>query len=461
MRETYDLVVIGGGPGGYPAAIRAAQLGLSVAVVEPGNFGGECTNYGCIPTKALISPVESYWRVKTLPFVKGEVEVDFEGLMKWARSIVERTRGGVLQLLKGYGVDVYESRGYFESSTSVKLEDGGLLRAERFVVATGTEPARIPGIEVDGEVVHDNRTILGLKRKPSTMLIIGGGYIGVEYANAFAKLGVKVHLVEMLPRLLPQMDEEVSRIVERRLKRLGVKVRTGARVESVETGEATARVKISGGEEVEADTVLVAVGRKPATRGLGLEKAGVKLDETGFIKVDERMETSNPRILASGDVSGPPLLAHKAFHQAVVAAENAAGLDTAYDPVAVPEVVFTDPEVVSVGLREGEARERGFKARAVKFPLGGFPRAAIEDSIDGFVKLVYDEDSKTLLGVQVVAPHASEIAAEIVYAMETGATIEDLALTIHPHPTISEALKEAAELALGKPIHYILRKRRG
>ncbi|MCE4613434.1 MAG: dihydrolipoyl dehydrogenase [Desulfurococcales archaeon] len=460
MRETYDLVVIGGGPGGYPAAIRAAQLGLSVAIVEPGNFGGECTNYGCIPSKALISPVESYWRVKNLPFMRGEVEVDFEGLMKWAKSIVSRTRSGVLQLLKGYGVDVYQTRGYFESSTTVRLGDGGTLRADKFVVATGTEPARIPGIEIDGAVVHDNRTILGLKKKPSTMLIIGGGYIGVEYANVFAKLGVEVHLVEMLPRLLPQMDQDVSRIIERRLRKLGVKVRTRARVESVELRESFAKARISGGEEVEADAVLVAVGRRPVTRDLGLEKAGVRLDGSGFIKVNEHMETSNPRILASGDVSGPPLLAHKAFHQAVVAAENAAGLDTAYEPMAVPEVVFTDPEVVSIGLKEEEARERGFKARAVRYPLGGSPRAAIEDSIDGFVKIVYDDDSKTLLGVQIVAPHASEIAAEAVYAIETGATLEDLALTIHPHPTISEALKEAAELALERPIHYVLRRKK-
>nr|MEB3859958.1 dihydrolipoyl dehydrogenase [Desulfurococcales archaeon] len=383
MREAYDLVVLGGGPGGYPAAIRASQLGLNVALVEPGNFGGECTNYGCIPSKALISPVESYWRVKSLPFFRGEVSVDFEGLMRWAESIVSRSRSGVLQLLKGNGVDVYQERGFFESSTSVRLEGGTVLRAERFIVATGTHPASIPGVKVDGHVVHDNRTILGLKRKPSRIVIIGGGYIGVEYASLFAKLGSEVHVVEMLPRLLPLMDEDISRVVERRLKRLGAGVITGTRVKSVTPGESTALVELTGGERLEADAVLVAVGRKPSTQGLGLENAGVRLDEAGFVKVDDQMRTSNPRIMASGDVAGPPLLAHKAFHQAVVAGENASGMDSIYDPKAVPEVVFTDPEIASIGLKEEDARKAGYNARAAKFPLGGSPRAAIEDSIDG------------------------------------------------------------------------------
>lgn len=460
MAEKYDVIVVGGGPGGYPAAIRAAQLGKTVALVEADKLGGECTNYGCIPTKAMIKPASLVYNALKLSFTRGEITVDYEAMMEWVRGIVERVSGGVSMLLRGYGVQVYKGRAVLASSTSVELDDGTVLRGDRIVVATGSVPARIPGLEPDGIVVHDNRSILGLKRKPGSMTIIGGGYIGVEYATLMAKLGVEVHLVELLDRLLPAMDKDFSRLIERRLKKLGVKVYTGTRVEGVERGEGLARVSLSNGQTLETDIVLVAVGRKPNTQGIGLERAGVKVDERGFIRVDERMMTSSPMVYASGDAAGQPMLAHKAFLQAVVAGENAAGGDAVYNPRAVPAVVYTEPELASTGMTLAEAREKGFNAVEKRYPIGGLAMASIEDATDGFIKIVYDADTGTVLGAHVAAPHASEIISELTLAVEMGAYVEDLALTIHPHPSISEAVKEAAEYILEKPIHYLLQRRK-
>jgi len=458
VAEKYDLVVLGGGPGGYPAAVRAAQLGLNVALVEADKLGGECTNYGCIPTKALIRAAEAL-HAASLPFIRGGVSADFGELMEWVKGFSSRISGGVEFLLKGYGVQVYRGHGSIHAPGVLSV-DGEMVRFEKLIVATGTSPAEIPGLEPDGEIVHDNRSILGLKRKPSRMLIVGGGYIGVEYAAAMAKLGVEVHIVELLDRLLPGMDRDFGRIVERHLKKLGVKVYTRTRVEGLERREAYAVARLSGNKSVEADTVLVAVGRRPNTSGIGLEKLGVILDDKGYVKVNERMEARGaPGVYAAGDVTGPPLLAHKAFLQAVVAAESASGdRSAAYDPRGVPSVVFTDPEIASVGLTLEEARRLGLKAAERRLPLGGLARASLEGCGDCFAKIVYDEDSKALLGFHIAAPNASEIIAAAALAIEMGATLEDVALTIHPHPTVSEALKEAAELALGRPIHFLLKR---
>ncbi len=458
MAEKYDVVVIGGGPGGYPAAIRAAQLGARVALVEEDKLGGECTNYGCIPTKAIVRPLEAIHRATSLPFTKGSLEVDFKGLMEWVNGITGQVSGGVETLLKGYDVEILRGRARLSGSTTIEV-DGARIWADRIVIATGTSPSSIPGVGIDGEIIHNNRTILGLRRKPGSMLIIGGGYIGVEYANAMAKLGVEVTIVEMMPRLLPGMDKDLARVAQRRLKKLGVQIHTNTMVKELKASEKGAEATLSNGGKVEAEKVLIAVGRRPNTRGIGLENAGVSLDERGYIKVDENMATSNPRIYASGDVAGPPLLAHKAFLQGAVAGENAAGGEAVYEPRAVPAVVYTEPELASVGYTLDEAREAGFNAEEKRYPLGGLAMARIEEATDGMVKLVYDTDSQQLLGVHIAAPHAGEIIAGLTLALEYGASLEDLALTIHPHPSIVEAVKEAAELVLGRPIHYILRRR--
>jgi len=459
LAERFDLVVVGGGPGGYPAAVRASQLGLNVALVEADRLGGECTNYGCIPTKALIRAASGL-SAALLPFVRGSLDYDFQGLMEWVNGFAARVSQGVEYLLKGYGVEVFRGRARVEAPGVLSV-DGDTIRFDRLVVSVGTSPSFPPGLEPDGLVVHDNRSILGLKRKPGSMLIVGGGYIGVEYAAAMARLGVEVHLVEALDRLLPLMDRDFSRIVERHLKRMGVKVYTGTIVEELARREASARARLKGGAELEVDTVLVATGRRPNTRGIGLERLGVQLDERGYIRVNEGMETSAPGVYAAGDAAGPPLLAHKAFLQAVVAAERAAGDDSAaYDPKAVPQVVYTEPEIASTGLTLEEAKRLGLDAEEKRLPLGSLARVSMEGCSDCFAKIVYERSSKALLGFHVAAPHASEIIAAATIAVEMGATLEDIALTIHPHPTVSEALKEAAELALERPIHFLLSRRK-
>ncbi|MEM0365718.1 MAG: dihydrolipoyl dehydrogenase [Acidilobaceae archaeon] len=457
--ENYDLVVIGGGPGGYPAAIRASQLGLRVALVEQGRLGGECVNFGCIPTKAMIRPVELLSSIAKLRFVKLNYDIDFSEYMGWVEGISSKVSEGVRGLLRMYNVDVYYGQATLKSDTLVELGDGTSLKASNIIIATGTDPSTIPGLEFDGSMVHSNRSILSIRRKPSRILIVGSGYIGVEFAGLLAKLGVEVYMVEVLERVLPAMDEDFSKLLSRRLSRLGVKTYTSTTVKSVDKRESYALVSLSNGLTIEVDYILVAVGRRPNTRNLGLENAKVELDDRGYIRVDDTMRTSNPRIYATGDVAGPPLLAHKAFMQAVTAAESIGGLKSYYNPKAIPSVVFTDPEIVSVGLTESEARREGYSVGVVKLPIGALAKAIIEDSTDGFAKIVYDTNTKTILGIHIAAPHASELAGEASLAIELGATLEDLSLTIHPHPTISEVLQEASELALGRPKHYYIGKK--
>jgi dihydrolipoamide dehydrogenase len=458
LRESYDLIVIGGGPGGYPAAIRASQLGLNTALIDGGKLGGECTNYGCIPTKSMIKASNLIYTVGSQQYIKGDLSLDYKLMMEWVDDIVGRIRGGIEYLLKGYNIDVYHGRARFIDHDTVDVDTFGELRGEKFIVATGTMPVILPGLEPDNQIIFDNRGILNLGDKPSSILIVGGGYIGVEYATIFAKLGVDTYIVELLDRLLPNMDKDFSRIVTRRLKSLGVKVYTSSRVDEVDRRENYIRVRISGDRSLEVDKMLVAVGRRPSTKDLNLENIDVELDKDGYIVVDSHMRTSNKNIYASGDVTGGDLLAHKAFRQACVAAENAAGKDTIYEPLAVPSVVYTDPELVSIGYSVDRALKEGYDAIEIRYPIGGVARAIIEGETDGFVKIIYEKDSMTVLGVFIAAPHASEIAGEAALSIEMGATLEDLSLTIHPHPTVSEALKEAAELAIEAPIHYLLKK---
>ncbi len=457
--KKYDVVVIGGGPGGYPAAIRAAQLGLSVAIVEMNRFGGECTNFGCIPTKSMIKPVEAMWYVRNKDFFSGEVSLDFQKYMEWVKGIVGRLSNGVRDLLKGNGVDMFEGRGRLLDRYSVSVDGSEVLQARSIILATGTSPSSIPGVEVDGEVIHNNRTIMGLKRKPSSILIIGGGYIGVEFASMMSKIGVEVYLVEIMDRLLPGMDSDFSRFIERKLRSYGVKVFKGTKVDEVKKLENGVRASLSNGSSIDSEIVLVAVGRKPNTSDLGLEAAGVETDPRGFIRVDGRCRTNIPNIYAVGDVTGGAMLAHRAFMQGVVAAENAAGLNSVFDARGIPAVVFTDPELAYVGVNKEEASAMGIDADSVRIPLGGVARAIIDDSADGFIKVTFDRESKAVLGVHVAAHNASEIISEATLAIEMGATLEDLALTIHPHPTISESIKEVADVALGKPLHYLIRRR--
>jgi len=458
LSQKYDLVVIGGGPGGYPAAIRASQLGLRVALVEGDRLGGECTNYGCIPTKAMIKPANMLWAIKSMRFLRGSLELAFDEYMEWVGTVVKRISGGVEMLLKSYGVDLYRGYALIRDRETIYVENAGELKTGSAIIASGTEPSELPGMRVDGEVVHNNRSILRLRRKPSSILIVGGGYIGVEFASLFAKLGVEVTVAEIMQNILPGMDPDVSRAAERILRSLGVKIHTNTSVKSLEVKGHEAFAELSNGERLAVEKVLVAVGRRPK-HVAGMERLGIETDSKEYIKVDRSMRTSVPSFYASGDITGPPLLAHKAFMQSIVAAENAAGKRVEFDQQAIPSIIFTDPEIAFVGMSEEEARKHGYRARSLRLPLGGVAKAIIEGGEEGFAKIVFDEESKQVLGFYIVSPHASEVISEAALAIEMGATIEDLSLTIHPHPTISEVIEEVSELALGKPRHYLLRRR--
>jgi len=451
----YDVVVIGGGPGGYPAAVHAAQRGLRVALVEARALGGECTNYGCIPTKAL----RRIALAASIASSVGRVEIDHRKLIHEAMSVVEKIRSGIKQLLEGYGVDIIHARARLRPDRLVEA-GSAVLEAGRIVLAPGTEPWSPPGLEPDGNRVHDNRSFLGLREPPGRLLIVGGGPIGVEYADIMARLGVEVSLVELMPQLLPGMDRDLSLAARRLLRGLGVKVYTSARITRLERGKDHVEAMLGNGEKIEADAVLVATGRRPATQGIGLEEIGVELDEKGYIKVDERMATNVPGVYAAGDAAGPPLLAHKAVAQSIVAGVNAAGGRVVYRPKAVPMVVYTEPELAQVGYTLEEARQAGLDAAEARIRLGGVASAVIEGSEAGLVKIVYDKRSLRVLGLAAAAPRASEFVAEAALAVEKGVTLEELASVVHPHPSASEALREAAEMALGRPTHYLLRGKR-
>lgn len=453
IMKKYDVLVVGGGPGGYPAAIRASQNGAKVAIIERDRFGGECTNYGCIPTKALLKGAKIASDLAKYPFVVGDTEIDYRELVKWVRKVSNRSSRGIEYLLKGYGVDIYKGEAIFKDIRNVTV-NGEELYGDKIILAMGSKPVDIPGFAVDGEYIHNNRSILDISELPNSIAIIGAGYIGVEYATIFSELGVDVYLIELLDRVLPLMDKDFSMLMDRLLKKRDVKIYTSVKAEEwVGNGESV-MVKLSNGVKLEVDIVLIAVGRKPNSRDL--DKLGVKLDNEGFVIVDEMNKTSIDGVYAVGDLAGKPMLAHKAFLEGVIAGENASGGEMYRVSKYIPSVVYTEPELVSVGFTYDEAKEAGYDVKEVIYPIGGLAKAYIEGVSEGFVKLIVDGEG-LIYGIHMAAPNASELAGEATYLLETRASLEDLSLTVHPHPTVSEALREAAEYSLGKPYHYLLK----
>jgi dihydrolipoamide dehydrogenase len=460
-----EVLVIGGGPGGYVAAIRATQLDLEVTLVEMDAYGGTCLNHGCIPSKALISATDVGHRARAAEHmgVHADPAMDLQGMVEWKDRIVRRLTKGVEKLCENAGVTLMEGRAEFAGTDSVRVVHGGegegaeSVDFEHAIVATGSRPIEIPGFEFDGECVLSSRDALALESVPESMVVVGAGYIGMELATVFAKLGCDVTVLEQLEEALPTYEADVSEVVRERAADLGVDFYFGETAQDWEaSGEGiTVTAKEEGRvTEFGAETCLVAVGREPVTDTLNREAAGIETDASGFLVTDDRAETNVSGIYAVGDVAGEPMLAHKAFREGEVAAEVIAGEPAALDYRAIPAAVFTDPEIGTVGMTESEAAEAGFDPVVGQMPLRASGRALTVDDTDGFVRVVADRDDGFVLGGQVVGPEASELVAELALAIEMGATLEDVAATIHVHPTLSEAVHEAVKGAAGHSIHY-------
>lgn len=456
--RTFDAIVLGGGPGGYVAAIRLGQLGARVALVEKDAPGGVCLFSGCIPSKAIIHAASFYDEAaaaQKMGFAFGEVTCDVKKMQAWKGRVIERLAKGVQGLLKAAGVEVVKGTGRLDGPGRVQVEGGiapQTLEAKDVIVATGSRPIALPSLPFDGKRVISSTEALSLDKVPKNLVVIGGGYIGMELGSAYQKLGSSLVVVELLDQILPGTDPELVEVVRERLLKRGTVIHTGARAGALT--EAGLSVTTRDGETVvPADVVLVTVGRRPNSDGLGLEDAGVKLDPKGTIVVDERRQTKAPGIWAIGDVAGGPLLAHKASREGIVAAEAIRGMPSAFDVRCIPWVVFTDPEIAGVGLAPAEAEAKGRTIRVGRFPFASLGRALATGHAEGFCRIVSDAKTDEVLGVHIVGPHASELVAEAALAIELGAAAEDLALTIHAHPTMAEAMMEAAEASFGHAIH--------
>lgn len=465
MTEIYDVAIVGAGPGGYVAAIRAAQLGMKVALVEKDQVGGTCLNRGCVPTKALLRSAE-VWNLAQSAAEYGVqlsgATVDWAQIQKRKEQVVSRLRKGVESLLKKNQVTLIQGAATLLSPTSLAVQkaDGAAetLSARRILIAAGARAKTLPGVPIDEERILSSTGALELDHVPASLVVIGAGAVGVEFACLFQTLGSKVTLLEALPQVLPAEDAEVAEELAKSLKRQRIRVEAGARVEKVEADEAGVRVAFTTAagkaEAVAAEKVLMAVGRGPATDGLGLEAAGVKTDR-GWIPVNGFMQTNVPSIYAIGDCVPAPQLAHVASAEGIVAVEHMAGLNPRplnYDHM--PRAVYSRPEVASVGLTEAQAREKGHAVRTAKFPFMACSKAVILGEREGFVKLVIGEAYDALLGVQIIGPGATELIGEAVLALRQEFTAEEFSRAVRPHPTLSEAVMEAAHAAAGMPIHF-------
>lgn len=459
-----DVVVIGAGPGGYVAAIRASQLGKKVVIVEKEWVGGVCLNVGCIPSKALIEASHKYSDLKEyekfgLPVP--EITVEFDKVQGFKQKVVDKLTSGVKSLLKAHKIDTIKGNATFKDKHTLMISnDPGketTLTFDDAIIATGSQPIALKALPYSKRILHSTG-LLSLTKIPERLLVVGGGVIGVELATVYANFGSKVTIIEGLKTILPTFNPKVSAVVKKELEAKGVAIYTGARVSAsnVDKDGVELIADIAGKQKIfEGDYCLVSVGRRPNSDNLGLANIGVAVDQKGFIEKDAQNRTSVSNIFAIGDVTLGAQLAHKASYEGKIAAEVIGGKDVINDYYAMPAVVFSDPEISQVGARESELKEKGIQFTAKRFPFGGVGRAIAMNKTSGFVNLIVDKASGHVLGAEIVGPNASDLINEISVAIEAKLTAEDLALTIHPHPTLGEAVMEAAELVTGFPIHTI------
>lgn len=460
-----QVVVVGAGPGGYVAALRLAQLGKDVILIDKGpRLGGVCLNVGCIPSKALIHVADLAYEVQhgeSMGLSVDGLSINLPKMVEWKDGIVERLTGGVGFLCSKNDVEVVYGSARFTTDRSLEVsgDDGVVeIQFETAVIATGSKAMELPNLPFDGVRVIGSTEALSLQEVPSRLVVVGAGYIGLELGTVYAKLGSEVTVVEFLPEIMPGLDRDAAKALQRRLKKLKIKLLLNHRAESFDDGEDPALVAIGSDDQeirIPADLVMMSVGRVPRSADLGLEEVGVETDPKGFITVNDRQQTNVPGIYAVGDVAGGMLLAHKAYQEAKVAAEVIAGEPAAFDNVAIPAVVYTDPEIAWAGLTETEAVDQGYEVVTGTFNFKASGRAMTLDSTDGFIKAIADAQTKLLLGVVAVGRGVSELIGEATLALEMGAFLEDVGLTIHAHPTMSEAFQEAVEAALGKAVHQV------
>jgi dihydrolipoamide dehydrogenase len=458
---TCKLLVIGAGPGGYTCAIRAGQLGIDTVVVEAERPGGTCLNIGCIPSKALIHAAETYATIahaaagnNALGISAARPSLDFAATIAWKDDIVRRLNDGVAGLLKRAGVRYISGRANFRDGKTVEVattNGSQVIHAEAVVIATGSVPIELPSLPFGGRVISSTEA-LALAEVPTRLVVVGGGYIGLELGTAFAKLGAAVTVVEAEPRILPQYDSDLCEPVARRLRTLGVTVHTGAKAKALAADGIAIETTDGGQTTLEADSILVTVGRAAATSGFGLESLDLDMDGP-FIRIDDRCRTSMHGIFAIGDVTGEPMLAHRAMAQGEMVAEIIAGRRRAWDRISIPAICFTDPEIVTVGLSPGEASHRGFDIKTDLFPFKANGRALTLERDDGFIRTVARADNHLLLGIQGVGAGIAELSAAFSLALEMGARLEDIAATIHAHPTQSEGFHEATLKSLDRAVH--------
>jgi dihydrolipoamide dehydrogenase len=467
--KSYDAIVIGGGPGGYVCSIRLGQLKQRVVCIEKEEVGGVCLNWGCVPSKALISASHTYEKMLSSESmglsIEGKVKHDVVKMQDWKGGIVRKLTGGVRGLLRGNGAELMigEARVTGPNTVEVKTREGSVekLEAKAIIIATGSTTIEIPAFKFNGKQIIGAKEAVSLKEIPKRMLVIGGGVIGLELGCVYQKFGSEITVVEASPNLLPGVDPDVTAVVEKKMVKHGAKIIKNAKAAGYERnadGSLSVRIELPEGkfDTIVCDTVLVSVGMRPNGAGLGLEEIGVKV-ERGFVPSDKHARTNIPSIYSVGDVSGQPMLAHKASKEGEVAAEVIAGHKAAKDWVAIPGAIFTDPEIAVVGLSEQQAKEKGLDVQVGKFPFAALGRAMAVNETDGFFKIVSDKNTQKVLGVHIVGPSATDLISEGALALEMHAFLADLGLTIHPHPTLGEGMMEAAMAGLGHAIHILNR----